>query len=323
MRSLPAKPPQCPDDENNTLSNAPIEPSNVARKPTILPTLAFSLANNSLQLTEIQDTTCLSETHASSGQSPGPLKSKRTPNPTSKEFGSDFVRARGHAKPRPPDGDLHANLPTTPKTPLPPTSASDTGTARVRRTRSHTNPPRPKASKASSDGPSLDPSTALTPSRTIREDSPGLPAPDIYKPRTDFELIQNLLVDEICRRKELEEIIKAERQFSTDLTATYENKICAFDRTLDMALHMQKGLETQLLDARANSTQIEATLNKCRDDLSKMQAELVLEREERLRMTALLGEARRERETPSVLPALAQAVSFVDRLTARVMEDVV
>ena len=79
---------------------------------------------------------------------------------------------------------------------------------------------------------------------------------------------------------------------------------------------MQEDLEAQLADAQANSMQLESMLLQCRAELEDMQDELVLERKERLRVTAVLERVRREREIPLV-PALTQALSLVDGLTSR------
>ena len=82
---------------------------------------------------------------------------------------------------------------------------------------------------------------------------------------------------------------------------------------------MHEDLEAQLADAQANSMQLESMLLQCRAELEDMQDELVLERKERLRVTAVLERVRREREIPLV-PALTQALSLVDGLTSRVVD---
>ena len=154
------------------------------------------------------------------------------------------------------------------------------------------------------------------------EDHPkNPPSPKSPNPfqRSDFELVQNLLVEEICKRKDLERIIEVERQYNKTLTAVHAGRLRAFDEALNAAQNMHEDLEAQLADAQANSMQLESMLLQCRAELEDMQDELVLERKERLRVTAVLERVRREREIPLV-PALTQALSLVDGLTSRVVD---
>ncbi len=131
--------------------------------------------------------------------------------------------------------------------------------------------------------------------------------------------MQKLLVDEMCRRKDLEDIVEAERCFSNSLMENHATRIRAFERTLGHTQNIQDSLEAQLADAQATSMHLEDTLEKCRADLEEMQKMLECERRERRRVTALLEQVRKERDSPLVVPAMAKAFSLIDGLTSQVI----
>ncbi|KAI0090666.1 hypothetical protein BDY19DRAFT_725836 [Irpex rosettiformis] len=137
--------------------------------------------------------------------------------------------------------------------------------------------------------------------------------------RSEVHILRELLVDEMCRRKELESVIEAQRRVTDDFIARHEMQIQVIGRALDTTENMKNALEAQLLESQSTVLQLQMTVNECRAELVAIQNALKVEQGERARVDAMLEEIRRERENPAV-PALATALSMINGLTSQALD---